>query len=78
MDDVSVRDLRNHGGEVLDRVAAGEQLTVTRDGRPVARLLPLPRNTVTAATLLARWKGLPAVDPVALREDIDTVLDSSL
>ncbi|MBA3287839.1 MAG: type II toxin-antitoxin system prevent-host-death family antitoxin, partial [Acidimicrobiia bacterium] len=33
MVEVTVRELRNHGGEVLDRVIAGERLTVTRDGR---------------------------------------------
>ena len=30
MDEVSIRDLRNHGGEVIDAVAAGESVTVTR------------------------------------------------
>ena len=32
MEEVTIRDLRNHGGEVVDRVAAGERLTVTRAG----------------------------------------------
>ncbi len=36
MDQVSVRELRNHAGDVLDRVEAGERLTVTRNGKPVA------------------------------------------
>ena len=39
MDTVTIRELRNRGGEVVDRVEAGERLTVTRDGRPVARPL---------------------------------------
>ena len=38
MDVASVRDLRNHGGEILDRVEAGARVTVTRDGRPVEDL----------------------------------------
>ncbi|MGB7163680.1 MAG: type II toxin-antitoxin system prevent-host-death family antitoxin, partial [Mycobacterium sp.] len=38
-----MRDLRNKGGEVLDRVERGECVIVTRDGRPVAELRPLPR-----------------------------------
>ncbi|MFH5878813.1 type II toxin-antitoxin system Phd/YefM family antitoxin [Arthrobacter sp. NA-172] len=29
---VTVRELRNQGGEVLERVARGEMLIVTRDG----------------------------------------------
>jgi prevent-host-death family protein len=36
--EVSIRDLRNHGGEVVDRAARGEAITITRAGRPVALL----------------------------------------
>jgi antitoxin (DNA-binding transcriptional repressor) of toxin-antitoxin stability system len=39
MRNVSVRDLRNNGGRVLERVINGELVTVTLDGRPVAELL---------------------------------------
>jgi len=76
--DVSIRDLRNHGGEILNRVAAGEAMTVTRDGEPIAELRPLPRRPVPARLLLQRWRRLPAVDPVQLRADIDSVLDPTL
>jgi prevent-host-death family protein len=75
---VTVRELRNEGGRVLDRVLAGEVLVVTRDGDPVAELRPLPTATLDAATLLARWRNLPAVDPQRLRDDVDAVLDTSL
>ncbi|MHB1469709.1 MAG: type II toxin-antitoxin system Phd/YefM family antitoxin, partial [Solirubrobacteraceae bacterium] len=34
MSDVSIRDLRNHGGEVVDRAASGERITITRAGEP--------------------------------------------
>jgi len=78
MHDVSVRDLRNRGGMVLDRVAAGEVLTVTRDGQPVAELRPLQRQPLPAAVLLERWRRLPDVDPDQLRADIDHVLDATL
>lgn len=78
MDIVTVRDLRNNGGRVLERVANGESLTVTLDGRPVAELRPLPVRALPAAALLARWRRLPAVDPVVLRADIDRTLDTSI
>lgn len=78
MDHVTIRDLRNHGGDVIDRVLAGEHLTVTRSGRPVAELRPVPRRSPDPATLLARWRHLPHVDPDAVRRDIDAVLDPSL
>ena len=75
---MTVRDLRNKGGEVLDRVERGERLVITRDGRPVAELRPLPRRSARTAELIERRKRLPRVDEIALRRDIDTVLDPSL
>lgn len=78
MSEVAIRDLRNHGGEILDRVEGGEAMTVTRDGRPIAELRPLPRRPLQASLLLQRWRILPAVDPVKLRADVDDLLDPIL
>jgi len=78
MERVSVRDLRNHGGVVLDRVARGEVVIVTRDGVEVAELRGRPRRGPSAAELIARRRQLPAVDPVALRHDLETVVDREL
>jgi prevent-host-death family protein len=78
MDTVTIRELRNHGGDVVDRVEAGERVTVTRDGRPVAELRPLRSRGIAARTLLERWRRLPAVEADALRRDIDAALDQSL
>lgn len=75
---VSVRDLRNNGGEVLRRVERGERVVVTRDGTPVAELGPLPRRSVSAEELIRRRRHLPAMDPDVFRADVDDVLDSSL
>lgn len=77
MAEVSIRELRNHGGEVVDRASRGEPITITRSGRAVAELRPL-RPPLSAEALLSRWRKLPAVDPVALRADIDRLLDSRL
>jgi antitoxin (DNA-binding transcriptional repressor) of toxin-antitoxin stability system len=74
---VTIRELRNHGGEVVDRAAAGELITITRDGRPVAELRAL-RPPLSADALLEHWRRLPAVDPVALRADVDELLDPGL
>jgi len=78
MAEVGVRDLRNHGGEILNRVAGGETLTVTRDGDPVAELRPLPKRPLQAERLIERWRVLPAVDPATFRADMDDVLDAEL
>lgn len=78
MANVTVRELRNNGGRVLQRVAKGESLTVTLDGLPIAELRPLATQAVPAATLLRRWHSLPSVDAAALRADLDRALDTSL
>jgi prevent-host-death family protein len=78
MDTVTIRDLRNHGGEVVGRVEAGQHVTVTRDGRPVAELRPVRSRGISAAALLERWRRLPAVEPEALRRDVDSVIDQTL
>ena len=78
MTDVSIRELRNQGGDVVDRAAAGEPITITRAGKPVASLRPARREALGAAALLARWRELPAGDPDALRADLDAILDASV
>jgi prevent-host-death family protein len=77
---VTIRELRNQGGEVVDRVARGEEITITRSGRPVAELRPLRplRTPLSADALLERWRRVPAVDPVALREDVDGLMGGNL
>jgi prevent-host-death family protein len=78
MGEVTIRDLRNRGADVLDRVLRGEALTVTRDGRPVAELRPLPRRSPDAANLVERWRRLPTVDPETLRADLNAALNPEL
>ena len=78
MELVSVRELRNHGGEVLTRVAQGQAIIVTRDGAEVAELRPLRRRAASTAELIARRAALPAVDVDRLRNDLDAVIDPSL
>lgn len=78
MAEVSIRDLRNHGGEVVDRAARGEQITITRSGKAVAELRAISPRGLSAEALLSRWRRLPSVDPVVFREDVDRLLDASL
>jgi len=78
MPDISIRDLRNHGGDVVERAQRGERLTITRNGKPVAQLVPLHRVPIPLDELRRRWGRLPAVDPAALRADLDAVLDPGL
>lgn len=78
MGEATVRDLRNKGGEVLDRVLAGEPVTVTRDGKPVAELRPLPGTRLNAHALVERFRRLPPVDPARFRRDVDAVVDQAI
>lgn len=74
--EVTVFDLERHGGEILNRVAQGESLIVTRDGEAVAEFRPLPRPPLSATMLLKRWQGIPTIDAERFKSDIDGVLDS--
>jgi prevent-host-death family protein len=76
--EVSIRELRNHGGDVVDRAAGGEHITVTRSGKPVAELRPLRKTPLRADVLLDRWRRLPPVDLESFRKDLDETLDASL
>lgn len=44
MSEATSRELRNQTGALLRRVEAGESVTITVDGRPVAVLQPLARR----------------------------------
>jgi len=78
MAEASIRDLRNHGAEVIGRVQAGQSVIITRDGEPVAELRPLPRRRLGARTLIERFGVLPPVDGARLRADVDASIDQSL
>lgn len=49
--DIGVRDLRNQTGRVIDAVRAGERVTLTVHGEPVADIVPHGRR--------ARWLSGP-------------------
>ena len=78
MAEVSIRDLRNHGGDVVDRAARGEQITITRSGRVVAELRGLAHEPLTAEELIARRRNTPPVDYKTMRGELDAIVDQSL
>ena len=78
MGEATIRDLRNHGAEVIGRVQAGESVTITRDGEALAELRPLPKRRLGARSLIDQFRVLPPVDADRLRADVDAVIDQSL
>ncbi len=70
MSTVASRELRNDTAAVLRRVQAGEEVTITVNGRPVAQLTGLrpSRRWLPRAELVTRLRRAPA-DP-GLRVDL--------
>ena len=67
------KELRNNVGAVLRRVEAGEAMTVTVAGRPVAELRPAQRRAwVSGAALRDVWAGAA---PRQMEADIATLSD---
>jgi prevent-host-death family protein len=72
-DVIPQRELRNDVAAVLRRVEAGERLTVSVRGRPVARLAPVgdPTELTTSARFLGAVSGtLTRAGAASLREDL--------
>jgi prevent-host-death family protein len=61
MDYVTVRELRAESGKVWDRVEAGEEIVVTRNGKPFALLLHTEPADVEAALRAYRASRLGVV-----------------
>ncbi|MGH7882449.1 MAG: type II toxin-antitoxin system Phd/YefM family antitoxin [Candidatus Dormibacteraceae bacterium] len=66
MEQIAVRELRNHTAGVLGRIKAGESLEITEYGRPVARIIPLG---------LSRWDELKARGEIEPAEEQGDPLD---
>lgn len=68
MDKVRDIDAKQNLDTLLDRVEKGEEITITRDGRPVARLLHAELQfdraaaKAAAARILERSKGMSLGD----------------
>ena len=65
MDQIGAYEAKTHLPRLLDRVARGESLTITRHGKPVARLVPVAgdrdRAKEAAARIVERRKHLKRV-----------------
>ncbi len=64
MSDVASRELRNNTRAILARVEAGESITITVGGRPIASLEPIVRRPRSMASAeFVRRLGAAQADP---------------
>lgn len=57
-------------------VERGESYTITRNGTPIGRLIPLRRRTFVAREqVMAIFAGAAVVDPDRLRADLDAAIE---
>ena len=76
---ISQRELRNDSGAILREVQAGQTITVTRNGMPVAELRAVPqRRFVLRAVIVEAARHAPRVGYDGLRADLDAVVDQSV
>jgi prevent-host-death family protein len=74
--EITQRELRNDSGEIMRGGERGESFTITRNGTPIGRLIPLRRRTfVPREEVLAAFATAPVLDPDALRADLDESVD---
>lgn len=71
---ISQRELRNDNAVIMRRVEAGESFTVTRNGRPVADLVPhqgeRPLKRRTLKEMQEAFRRMPPVDAEEWKRDI--------
>jgi prevent-host-death family protein len=69
---VNVHEAKTHLSRLIERVAAGEEITLARAGRPVARLVPYDRRTAARQPGLLRGqiRMAPDFDSPAVQDEI--------
>jgi prevent-host-death family protein len=58
MKSVPVYEAKTRLSALLDAVAAGEEITITRNGRPAALLVPVPSRADRVAAAVARIRAI--------------------
>ncbi|HEY2765749.1 MAG TPA: type II toxin-antitoxin system prevent-host-death family antitoxin [Pseudonocardiaceae bacterium] len=72
---VGLRELRQQASELVRRVEAGEEVTITISGRPTARLVPIaPQTWRTYAEVADVFSDQPDPDWDTDRDQIDQQL----
>ena len=76
---ITQRELRNDSGAILREVQAGQTITITRNGVPVAELRAVPQRRFVLRSVIAEAaRRAPRADYVRLRAELDAVVDQSV
>jgi prevent-host-death family protein len=59
MEEIGAYEAKTHLSKLLDEVEAGASITITRNGRPVARLAPVADAKAAAERILALRSEVP-------------------
>lgn len=74
--EITQRELRNEFATIMRGVERGESFTITRNGTPIGRLIPLRRRTfIPREKVMAAFATAPVLDPDQLRRDLDAAAD---
>jgi prevent-host-death family protein len=60
MTTIGIRELRQHASQYLRRVKAGETITVTERGEPIAELRPISKDEGVLDRFIREGKATPA------------------
>lgn len=70
---VGAFDAKTHLSALLDRVEAGETITITRHGRPVASLVGADSAAATGAAVERRREAVRRLHEIAQRSTLEGV-----
>jgi len=77
--EITQRELRNDSGEIMRAVERGESFTISRNGTPIGRLIPLRRRVfVPREEVMAAFATAPVLDAEKFRSDLDALADQDL
>jgi prevent-host-death family protein len=68
---VNIHEAKTHFSKLIDQVIHGEEITIAKGGRPVARLIPIPSRQGRRASGSARGR-------VVIRKDFEAPLPKTV
>ncbi len=77
--EITQRELRNESAAIMRGVERGESFTITRNGTPIGRVIPLRRRIfVPRGEVMAAFATAPVLDEQRFRDDLDAAVDQDL